>query len=94
MQKETQYLGFIISEDGIMADPDKVKVMRQMLPPTWTRELRSLIDMCSYYRFIPNFPAIVRSLIRLTKKLAIFEWMKECQAAFDFLKKKTMLVLA
>ena len=34
MQEETQYLGFIISEDGIMADPDKVKVMRQMLPPT------------------------------------------------------------
>ena len=27
MQKETQYLGFIISEDGIMMDPDKVKVM-------------------------------------------------------------------
>ena len=30
MQKETQYLGFIISEDGIMADPDKVKVMRKV----------------------------------------------------------------
>ena len=28
MQKETQYLSFIISEDGIMAGPDKVKVMR------------------------------------------------------------------
>ena len=34
MQKETQYLGFIISQDGIMADLDKVKVMRQMLPAT------------------------------------------------------------
>ena len=34
MQKETQYLGFIMSEDGIMAEPDKVKVMGQMLPPT------------------------------------------------------------
>ena len=28
MQKETQYLGIIISEDDIMADPNKVKVMR------------------------------------------------------------------
>ena len=28
MQKETQYLGFIISEEGIMADPEKVRVMR------------------------------------------------------------------
>ena len=34
MQKETQYLGFIINEDCIMADPNKVKVMRQMLPST------------------------------------------------------------
>ena len=34
MQKETQYQGLIISQDGIMADPDKVKVIRQMLPPT------------------------------------------------------------
>ena len=37
MQKETQYLGFIISEDDIMAETDKVKVMRQMLPPTYVR---------------------------------------------------------
>ena len=28
MQKETHYLGFIIREDGIMVEPDKVKVMR------------------------------------------------------------------
>ena len=33
MQKETQYLCFIISENSIMADPDKVKVRRQVLPP-------------------------------------------------------------
>ena len=39
MQKETQYLGYIISEDGIMAEPNKVKVMRQMLPPTCVRKV-------------------------------------------------------
>ena len=87
MQKETQYLGFIISEDGIMIDHDKVKVMRQMLPPTCEGEVRSFIGMCSYYRwFIQNFSAIVKPLIWLTKKFTKFEWSKECQAAFDFLK--------
>ena len=50
MQKGTQYLGFIISEDGIVADPDKVKVMRQILPPTAVRDVRSFIVMCRYYR--------------------------------------------
>ena len=90
MQKETQYLGFIISENGIMVDPDKVKVIRQMLPPTCVREVRSYIGMCSYYRrFIPNFSAIAKPLIRLTVKFEekkTIEWNKECQAAFNFIK--------
>ena len=79
MEKGTQYLGFIISEGEIMADHDKVKVMRQMLPPTCVREVRHFIGMCSYYRrFIPNFSVIVKPLIRLTKKFTKFEWSKEC----------------
>ena len=32
LQKETEYLGFIISESGIMADPDKVHGIRNMIP--------------------------------------------------------------
>ena len=72
MQKETQYQGFIISEDGIMADSEKVKVMRQMLPPICVQEIISFIGMCSYYsRFISNFSPIVKPLIRMTKK---FVW--------------------
>ena len=35
MQEETQYLGFISSEDGIMSDPHNMKVMRQILPLTY-----------------------------------------------------------
>ena len=38
-KKKTQYLGFKINEDGIMADPNEVKVMRQMLPHTCVREV-------------------------------------------------------
>ena len=48
MHKESQYMGFIISEDGIMVDPDKVKIMRQMLTPSCEREVKSFIGMCSY----------------------------------------------
>ena len=71
MQKEKQYLGFIISEDGIMADPD---IMRQILPSTCVREVKSFIGMCSCYRiFTPNFAAVVKPLIGLTKKFVKFE---------------------
>ena len=79
MQKETQYLGFIISEGGIMAGPDKVKVARQMLPSTSVREVRNFICMCSYYRrFIPNFWAIAKPFIRLSEKLVKIDWNKGC----------------
>ena len=73
LQKETQYLGFIISESGIKVDPDKVHVIRNMVLSKCVREVRSFIDMCSYYRrFIPNFSAITKPLINLTKKFAKF----------------------
>ena len=56
LQKETHYLGFIIRESGIMANPDKVHVIRNMFPPKCVRKVRSFIDMCSYYRrFAPIF---------------------------------------
>ena len=70
-----------------MADPNKVKVMRQMLQPICVREVRRFIGMCSYYRtFITQSLAIAKSLIRLTKKFATFDWSIACKAAFDFLK--------
>ena len=31
IQDQIQYLGFIISEDGIMADPEKVRALRSCL---------------------------------------------------------------
>ena len=80
LHKETQYLGFIISESGIKADPDKVHVIRNMVPPKCIREVRRFIGMCTYYiRFIPNFSAIAKPSINLTKKFAQFEWTKVCQ---------------
>ena len=97
LQKQTQYLGFIISEDGIMANPGKVKVIKEMPPPTNVHEVRSFIGMCSYYRrFLPNFSQIAMPLIKLTKKYAKFDWSPECQIAFDFLKESltTVPVLA
>ena len=38
LQKETQYLGFIISESDIKADHDKVHVIRNMVPPKCVRD--------------------------------------------------------
>ena len=87
------YVSFIISEDGIMADPDKVKVMKQMPPPTCVREVRSFIAMFSYYRrFIPNFSAIVKPLIQLTKKMLSLS-SNAIKADLSLPTKKCLLVM-
>ena len=49
--------------------------------------------MFSYYRrIIPSSLAVAKPLIRLTKKFANFDWTKECQAVFDFIKESLTIV--
>ena len=92
-KEETDYLGFVISQDGIKPDSKKVEAIRDLQEPKSVREIRGFIGMCSYYRrFVPNFSKIAEPLIDLTKKYARFKWTSECQTAFDFLKESLTVV--
>ena len=92
-QEETEYLGYIISKDGVKPDPKKVEVIRKLPEPKTVKEIRGFIGMCSYYRkLVPNFSKIAEPLIQLTKKYARFKWTEECQKAFDFLKDSLTVV--
>ena len=96
-KKETQYLGFKVSERGIQPDFDKVRAIKSVSIPTTVRQVRAFIGMTSYYRrFIRNFSDIAEPLINLTRKYARFQWDDDCQAAFDSLKMKLadMVILA
>ena len=87
LKKGTNYLGFVINENGIQPEHNKVNVIRSLSPPTSVRDVRSFIGMCSYYRrFIPKFSQIAEPIIVLTGKYAKFKWGPECQIAFDKLK--------
>ena len=87
LQLETNYLGFVISEEGIKPDEKKIEAIKSLPVPTCVREVRSFIGMCSYYRrFIPNFSQIAEPIIALTKKYAHFKWSDTHQRAFEYLK--------
>ena len=93
LQAETNYLGFVINQNGIKPDPKKVEAIQSISPPTSVREVRGFIGMCSYYRrFIPNFSGIAEPIISLTKKYAKFKWSEKCQTAFEFLKNSLTLI--
>ena len=53
-RKELEFLGHILSAEGISTDPNKVKAMETVPNPTNVSELRSFLGMVGYYRrFIP-----------------------------------------
>ena len=93
MQEETNYLGFVVSSQGIKADPEKVKVIRGTGALSNVREVCSFLGTVGYYRrMIPNFSGIADPLIKLTKKYAKFKWTEECQKAFDYLKESLSVI--
>ena len=87
LKLETNYLGFVISENGVQPDQKKVEAIRSLPAPTWVREVQSFIGICSYYRrFIQNFSQIAEPIVALTRKYAHFKWSDTHQKAFEFLK--------
>ena len=83
------FLGHVISEDGISTDPKKTECVQNWPDPTTVKEVRSFLGFCSYYRrFIFRFSEIAKPLHKLTQKGVRFKWTKECQNAFQTLKTK------
>ena len=67
--KRTKYLGFIISTDGVEADPEKTAAIDQWAPPRTVKGVQSFLGFCNFYRrFIKNYSRIARPLNRLTRK--------------------------
>ena len=93
LQTELNYLGFIVSSEGIKPDTAKIDAIRSLQPPTSVKQVRSLVGMASWYRrFIPGFSKITEPLVALTKKYARFKWDSNCQKAFEFLKESLTVV--
>ena len=85
---EVEYLGHVVSQGGVAADPKKVEAVQAYPVPTNWKSIRSFLGLASYYRrFIPNSSSVARPLHILTQKNVQFNWTMECQKAFDTLKK-------
>lgn len=84
---ELPYLGFIISKGGAKTDPTKVKAIRDWPTVQNKQQIQSFMGLVNFYRrFIPKFADIAEPIVKLTRKVAIFEWDESREAAFQYLK--------
>ena len=69
------FLGHIISKDGVRPNDDRVAALTRMFMPTDIKQLRSLLGGLSHYRkFLPNMACLIRPITALLKKGAAFDF--------------------
>jgi hypothetical protein len=82
-QPHVDYLGHIISANGVQTDPSKIQDIIKWLVPHTVKQLRGFIGLTGYYRrFVKQYSIICQPLHQVLKKNA-FEWGPEQQSAFD-----------
>jgi hypothetical protein len=86
-KSEVEYLGHIISTEGIRPNPDKLSSIREWPTPTNVRQVQQFLGLCNFYRrFISKYSSIAYVLTNLTQKNVPFIWNKEHDIAFKNLK--------
>jgi len=97
VQPQVNYLGYVLSENGVSTSADKVEAVKNYPTPKNVRDVRSFLGLASFYgRLVPDFAALAKPLTSLIRKDLEFIWGPNQQQAFEDLKNKlcTMPVLA
>ena len=90
MKKGLIYLGFVVSEEELKMDLDKVQAILSWPIPRRALEVRSFHGLASFYRkFIKNFSQICAPIIDTFKgSRKPFKWTEAADRNFKLLKKK------
>ena len=81
-----KFLCFMVSQRGIEVNPEKVRAIMELEPPRTVKEVQSLNGkMVALNRFVSRATDKCLPFFRTLRKS--FEWMDECQKAFEDLKK-------
>ena len=91
-EPEIEYLGYIITKEGIRPQPKKVQAIIDMQRPTTKTEVRHFLGMINYYPDLwPRRSELCAPLSKLTqgckKGSVVQEWNDGCENAFISLKK-------
>ena len=86
---QIEYLGYLLTAEGIRPTEDKVKAILELKESTTLRELRRVLGMVQYYRDLwkgrSHILAPLLDLVGKSKKK--LKWTEEHQQAFNNMKK-------
>jgi len=87
---QVDYLGHLISQEGVQVDPAKTKAVNEWPTPATVKGVRGFLGLAGYYlKFISGFGGIAPPLTRLLTKDG-FHWNPEAAVAFNQLKQALM----
>ena len=76
-----KFLGFMVSQKGIEANPDKIQAILDMEPPNNIKEVQSLTGrVAALNRFVSKATDKCLPFFEILRKA--FEWTDQCQKAF------------
>jgi hypothetical protein len=83
-----KFLGFMVTQRDIEANPDQIAAIQGLQPPKNVREVQRLTGMAAALnRFISKSAEKCRPFFDLIKKGKNFAWSEESDQAFEQLKK-------
>ncbi|GFX04034.1 hypothetical protein TNCV_4679371 [Trichonephila clavipes] len=85
--RQIKILEHLVSEEGIIPDPGKVRTVQNFPVPKNMRNVRRFFGLCSYYcRFIKDFCLKAQPLQELLKNESKFTWGSDQNESFEKLK--------
>ena len=79
-KNEIEYLGHLVSGQGISPMKQKIKAIADLAPTTNITKVQHIIGLIGYYRkLFPIFSDTIRPLNELTRKNVHFKWTDQCQ---------------
>ena len=86
-RQQIEYLGHVVSKDGMGTDPKKIEANASWPTPRNQKEVQSFVGLCSYYRrFVRGFAYIAQPLHHAVELGTEFRWTDDCKRAFQELK--------